>query len=36
LKKVQADPNDPTIRDEFMKWVGIKMRIFGCFRLFSA
>ena len=22
LKKVQANPNDPTIRDEFMKWVG--------------
>lgn len=21
LKKVNADPNDPTIRDEFMKWV---------------
>lgn len=26
LKKVQANPNDPTIRDEFMKWVGMKMR----------
>ena len=22
LKKVKANPNDPTIRDEFMKWVG--------------
>jgi len=23
LKKVKADPNDETIRDEFMKWVYI-------------
>ncbi|EFX85527.1 hypothetical protein DAPPUDRAFT_300287 [Daphnia pulex] len=23
LKKVQANPNDPTIRDEFMKWVNV-------------
>jgi lysozyme len=22
LKKVNANPNDPTIRDEFMRWVG--------------
>ena len=22
LKKVKVDPNDPTIRDEFMRWVG--------------
>ena len=21
LKKIQANPNDPTIRDEFMRWV---------------
>jgi lysozyme len=22
LKKVNANPNDPTIKDEFMRWVG--------------
>ncbi len=28
LKKVNANPNDPTIRDEFMKWVKVNGAVF--------
>ena len=35
LKKVQANPNDPTIRDEFMKWVGRCAAYFAAFDCFQ-
>lgn len=28
LKKVNSNPNDPTIRDEFMKWVKVNGAVF--------